>query len=499
MSQDRRTPTRILVALTIVQTLAIASAPAQERRLRPEEANVRTEKVFPTGDRATSAVLIERIAPAQVRRGDEFSYEIRVTNLTRGPLDNVTLTEQFPAGFELRGVLPRPAGTDRGRATWQFARLGPGASESIQVRGAATQLQELTGCASVTFSVAACMSVAVVEPKLALQKAMPAEALACDDIPIRFLVANTGTGTLRGVRIEDVLPRGLTTREGYASFTIDVGDLAAGQTREYTVVSRASETGQFRNTATARDASGLAAQASASTIVRKPVLTLRKTAPDFRYLGRPAAFELLVSNTGDAPATNTVLTDPLAAGLEFVDADNGGRLSGGAVVWDLGTIPPGGSRKVAVRLTPREIGMIRNTATVRAVCAEASAESTLAVRGIPAILLEVIDVEDPIEVGASETYVITVTNQGSSSDTNIVVTCTLPPEMEFVSADGPTAGQASGREVVFAPLASLAPKSRATYHVVVRGTQVGDLRFKVSMRSDQTTSPVEETESTHVY
>jgi len=35
--------------------------------------------------------------------------------------------------------------------------------------------------------------------------------------------------------------------------------------------------------------------------------------------------------------------------------------------------------------------------------------------------------------------------------------------------------------------------------VTVKGVKAADVRFKVSLTSDQATVPVEETESTHVY
>ena len=120
-------------------------------------------------------------------------------------------------------------------------------------------------------------------------------------------------------------------------------------------------------------------------------------------------------------------------------------------------------------------------------------------KGVPAILLEVIDISDPIEVGADETYVITVTNQGTADDNNIRIECTLPAEEDFVSAEGPTKFNAEGKSVVFEPLSSLAPKAKVTYRVVVKGTSAKDVRFKTSLTSDMLTSPVEETESTHVY
>jgi hypothetical protein len=56
-----------------------------------------------------------------------------------------------------------------------------------------------------------------------------------------------------------------------------------------------------------------------------------------------------------------------------------------------------------------------------------------------------------------------------------------------------------GKTISFAPLRSLEPRVKAVWRVVVRGVRAGDIRFKVTMSSDQLTIPVEETEATHVY
>jgi len=97
------------------------------------------------------------------------------------------------------------------------------------------------------------------------------------------------------------------------------------------------------------------------------------------------------------------------------------------------------------------------------------------------------------------TYVITVTNQGSAVGTNIVIVCTLPDEQTLVSGTGPTKGTVAGKLVTFAPIKALAPKAKTTYRVIVKGAKAGDVRFKVSLTSDQMTSPAGETESTHIY
>ena len=103
------------------------------------------------------------------------------------------------------------------------------------------------------------------------------------------------------------------------------------------------------------------------------------------------------------------------------------------------------------------------------------------------------------DAATTETYVVTVTNQGSAPATNVRITCTLEPNQEYVSSSGDSTGTARGATVTFEPFASIPPKGKATWRIVVRNVKAGDVRFKVSMMTDQLTRPVEETEATNVY
>lgn len=462
---------------------------------------VRTEWAHPTGDKATSVLLLERFTPPEARTHTDIEYRIRITNLTQRAIKDLVLVEQFPPQFKVRATIPQVALASEGsRGTWRWETLAPRAAETIRIRGSTNSAEALDICGMVTFTFAEvfCASVPVVDPRLSLTATAPREVLICDPILLKFVVTNPGTGVLQGVRITDALPKGLTTTDGRTTLVLDVGELVAGQSRELSVEARASAPGKYSGVAEARDERGLTAKASAATIVRQPILAITKRAPDMRYVGRPATFEVTVKNIGDGPAHNTVLTQTLPPNAEVVAAARG-RHSDGEITWNLGTLDPGASRSVALTIKTAIVGTVRSAATAEAYCARASAVATLEVRGIPAILLEVVDDPDPIEIGNNVIYTIGVTNQGSAVGTNIVIDCRLPPELEFVSAAGPAQSKVEGQSVRFAPLASLAPKAKATYNVVAKGSREADARFKVVMQSDQTTSPVEETESTHIY
>lgn len=240
------------------------------------------------------------------------------------------------------------------------------------------------------------------------------------------------------------------------------------------------------------------ATATYSTTTNAPAVTLTKTCPGLRYLGRNAKFELTVTNNGSGGASNVIVTDTIPNGLDFVSATHGGTRQGNAITWRIGNMEAGATQTMTAEFRCNTIGNFTNTARVT-YCASADAECQMAVKGIPAILLECVDDPDPIEVGGSLTYTIVVTNQGTAVDTNVRIAVTLPPEEEYVSGQGPTAATANGKSITFAPLPTLAPKARAVYQVRVKGIGEGDVRFRVEMTSDNIDSPVMETESTRFY
>ncbi len=449
------------------------------------------------------AIGITKDAPAQVAQGEQFNYDIVVTNGATVATDNVVVTDKLPAGIEY--VSSSPSGQNAGQdLRWELGTLAAGASRNLTVSVRATRTGRFENCADVTaeagLSARDCATTVVVAPALKLDKSSPAQVTICDVIPFTFTVTNSGDGDATGVVIRDQLPDGLTTENGGNAVNIDVGTLGPGESRDYTVNMKASRTGEFTNTATARAEGGLEAEDSDSVRVVQAVLEIAKTGPDFVFAGRPVNYTVTVKNISGVAATDVVLIDNLPAGVAFEAANGGGTHSNGVVTWQLGNMAPGAERTVTIRVRATTIGQQVNTAAVRATCVdEKVARVTTDVAGIPAILLEVIDVADPIEVGGSETYEIRVTNQGTARDENIVIVATLPPEQTYASAAGPTQATVQGNVVTFASLPALAPKASVTYRVTSTANAVGDVRFAVEMTSTNLTSPVNETEATRQY
>jgi len=483
---------------------ARTTAPSDQRDAGPAPTSrggmVTVSAAYPTGNRATSAVLLEKHLPAEVTAGVPFEYRIHVENLSSLPLENVTVTDRVAGVFRVDQTQP-PSSSAGGALQWNLGNLAPGGSTVIRVQGSATGEGSITSCAEVTYSSALCATIDVVAPRLEISKSGPSEVLLCDPIPYEFVVTNAGTGTVRGVVVSDELPDGLQTADGLQSFQFTVGDLGPGQSKAYQVTAQATREGSYSNSATASGQGGLSATSNTvTTRVRAPRLAISKSGTERSFIGRTITYEITVSNAGDVGVTDVVLEDRMPGGTAFVSASHGGAAGGGSVRWNLGTLAPRASTSVQLVLTARNKGFVRNTATASGRCAEAvSASAETEVTGIPAILLEVVDVDDPVEVGRETTFVITVTNQGSATATKVLVDATFESTMQGTAAGGATAGTAQGQRVDFAELPALEPGQQAQWQVRARALGEGDHRIRVTLTSDQLTRPVEETEATNLY
>jgi uncharacterized repeat protein (TIGR01451 family) len=457
---------------------------------------------FPTGNERTSAIKLEKGMPKEVLLNQGFTYKIMVTNLTDMGLEGVTVSDVFSPNTKFTSATPK--GTmAKDQITWKIGSLGANESRTITVNGKALRAGVVGSCATVTYSSELCATAPVVEPKLNLVKTGTSEALKCDPIQYKFVVSNPGTGSINGVKITDALPDGVVAADGSKSLNFNVGTLKPGESKTYNATVQATRTGKFINSAKATATGGLTANSGkVTTTVTQPVLAITKKGTDKMYVGgsRMIDYTITVSNNGDGVARDTKVVDMLPAGTKFVSASDGGRASGGQVTWNVGTLAPKATRTMTLRVQPTTMGTLTNNATATAYCAkQVNASWKTEVRGIPAVLLEVVDLEDPIEVGGTVTYQIRVTNQGSADGRNIAIKAILPAQMEYVSSGGPTTATASGKNVNFGALSTLAPGKTATFTIKVRATAAADVRFKVSMITAQSSVPVEETESTYIY
>ena len=473
---------------------------------------VRGSMAFPTGLRDSSGLLLEKVVPAEVLVGQPFSYEYKVINLTGYQLSDVSVTDRVSGAFQTTDASPKADSVAGGIATWKIGTLGPRETKTIKVNGSASGEGTITTCGWASYSPILCEPIKVVKPALELAKTMPAQVTQCDPIPVKLVVKNSGSSRLTAVKVTDTLPAGLTTDAGQSSASFDAGTLDPGQSKEFTFNAKATRTGSFENPASATSGQNVTASAKASIKVTKPVLTIACITPQLKeitagnfsakyteFIGRPFEVCFEVKNTGDAPAANSVVSLPVPSGLTFRSATEGGVNNADTVSWNLGSLAPGASKKVCVTLSGSTGGKYGFTATSRGACAEqvsTSCEATI--QGVNAILVEVVDDPDPIQVGESTTYTIRVTNQGGGLDLlDVNIKAMFPDELDPSAASN--GGTIAGKSVTWPTVAKLPLKQVITLTVKGTGKRAGDARLKVDVTTQLRQTPITELESTTVY
>jgi uncharacterized repeat protein (TIGR01451 family) len=269
--------------------------------------------------------------------------------------------------------------------------------------------------------------------------------------------------------------------------------------------------GRLYNRVVATADGGLTARAEHPVDVQKAQLAIQKIGPTMKYLNKNAVWDIKVTNPGDVALTSVIIRDQLPPELAFVSASDGGQLNGNEVMWNIGTLQPREQRAVALttkctKLSPRSLNVALVTANPAGVNAppdqptlRAQSEAALEIAGLPAFRLEVVDSDDPVEIGSKTTYHIDVTNQGSLPGTNVTIVAIVPDNFKISNTTGPGQPKIEGQKISFPPIDSVPPGAALKYTVEVEAVKEGDARFHVELRSlTLGTQPVIEEESTAV-
>ena len=446
-------------------------------------------------------LTIEKVAPAEVQVGKQASFQIKVRNAGQVDAEEVVVFDQAPRGTRYVGSTPEASRAPDGSLMWQLGTLKSGEESSITLQLVPMQEGQIGSVARVAFAAKASASTICTKPLLTVEHTGPSSVLIGEGVNLTIVISNPGTGVATGVTLEEDVPDGLTHPAGN-ELEYEIGQLRPGESRKLELTLTAAKPGLISNLLLVRGDGNLVAEDRLELEVIAPQLDLALTGPSKRYLERQATYSVKVANPGTAAAKNIELVTYLPKGLKFVSTDNHGQYDAQnhAVYWSLEELPPRMTGDVTVTAMPIETGQQKIRVEGRGdLGLTANYDQEVMVEGLAELFFQVVDSADPIEVGSDTEYEIRLINQGSKTDTNVRVIAVLPPDLEPVGGDGPTRVHVDGNNVVFEPLARLAPQGSAVFKVRVKGRAPGDQRVSVRVVSDEVKTPVTKEESTRVY
>lgn len=441
-----------------------------------------TSEVDPLADLG----LVMVADPEQIVAGQATTFRLTVTNTGPSTARIVEITDPLPAGLTPvvvgTSALCAPSGTT---VRCALGDLAPGASRTVEIRATtdpATALTSATNRAVVSSSTpdadsandaaSATVTIGRSADLVLTKRAAPTVAVAGEPLTYTLTARNAGPSVAAAVRLRDPLPAGVTlvgidgaTGCSTGGGTVDcpLGDLAPGATVTVTIRTTVdgAATSALVNTASLATATPDPSPADASDTVTSSLstradLSLEKTAPAEVDAGGAITYVVTARNAGPSTARRVVVRDPLPDGLVGASATVDGRdctLNGREVVCAAGDIAAGASAVVTVRATvaPDASGSLDNTAGVTSDTADptpadttASASST--VRRTADLRLEK-RLGGTATAGRDVTWTLALTNAGSGSATNVVVTDRLPDSVTARSVDPSSACTVTGRDV----------------------------------------------------
>lgn len=446
-------------------------------------------------------LTIEKRGPREVQVGKVARYDMVVRNVGGVAAHDVTLRDRVPVGTRLVGTSPPATPGEAGELLWTLGSLPQGGQARVAMELMPVEEGEVGSVASVSFRADASVRSVATRADLAIEAGKPKAVLVGSAIRLTITVRNPGTGEATGVVLEGNVPAGFTHASGPA-LEYDVGRLRPGEARTIELELVSTHPGVQMLKLAARADGRIETEHAVRLEVTAPTLELTANMPNRRYLQRPVTCVLSMNNAGTAAANTIELAAQLPPGMKFLRANNAGYYeeSTHRVLWHLEQLPAAEVGSVEMVLVPTALGPQRIAAAARSADGlTAQVAHTVEVDGLAALIFEVGDSEDPVEVGGITEYVVRVGNQGTKAATGVRVTATLLGEVEAVDAKGPAAHRIDNLSVIFEPLANLAPAQESVYRIRVRGRREGDQRVQVQVTSDDSRSPITKEEVTRVY
>lgn len=538
--------------------LASQAAIAQDAARNPQSTSANSLTL--PGPDGQEALRVVKDVPAQVRAGEVFNYTITVENVSDSPLVNVTVVEQVKA-LQVRDAKAQQQAQQQqaqqeqspqqqaeqqqqqeqaqqqerqeqqqqaqqqqkkqqkkqqvrqkgNMIRYQVGMLDVGQSRTLTVSAVATKAGQAHACMWVEYEPTLCTTTDVVQPdfqligRLLFERGIETDQeiegiYHCDQVFLEMQVTSTGDAATPPAQVTAQLPKGLTTADGQSELQLDLGAIAPNKTVEKRIPlkldpQQAENELQLPITATAGE---LKAQATLPAVkILDPQLKVTMEAPKQAYIDQPVKVPVTVENPGQAPVLNASVQVEASGVNEF--SAEGIEVSKDNTI-ALGRIDPGQSKQFTLLMKASEPTESTLSLVPAGYCVQAEQQQAkIALQGIPAVLIEVVDQVDPVPVGETTIYEIEVLNQGTAADNEIQVSATLPEGMTFVEGRGDTEVTADGQTITFAPVETLAPKDVAAWTVQVKADQAAKARLKVQLESEAIDEPIIEQEPTTLY
>lgn len=427
---------------------------------------------------------VETLGPRRISVGKESTYEVSLTNSGEVAAEDLIVFVTLPEWAEVVGAdvstgdAQEKAGQPVGTVHWAIGHLDAKGRERLTLKIIPRQNRPFDLAVRwESKPVGSQAMIEVQEPKLVLQLEGPREVLYGKKEVYRLKLANSGNGAAENVAIM-LMPIGGGEN---VPATHRLGSLAAGEEKVLDVELTARQAGNLTIQLDARADGGIHAELAEKVIVRRAGLKIDVEGPKMQFIGTAATYTIRVRNSGTAPARNIALSAVLPAGTKYLSGIDDARLDvpAGKLDWTVPTINPDVEQTFTLKCTLAAAGVCRVQVNATADDDLSSTGGAITrVESVANLSMEVKDPEGPVPVGDDATYEVRVRNRGTREAEGIEIFGYFSRGIEPTAAEGGPSRLGPG-QVVFQPIASLAPGAEVILKVHAKADAAGNHVFRV--------------------
>ncbi|MBJ7458203.1 MAG: DUF11 domain-containing protein [Thermoleophilaceae bacterium] len=383
---------------TVTNTAHVES-PVTPDTIQPNNTDSVDVAVGPNAD-----VAIVKTGPSYGAAGYPLTYTLSVVNNGPATAEAVVVTDPLPAGLSYQSATPSVGSCTEsgGTVTCQLGDMAINATAQIVV--VAVPQDSVVGSTVTNTATAASTTP---DPDLSnnsssvntpiennayptssnvtiTKTASQSSPKVGDTVTYTMTVANSGPDTARSVVVTDTLPAGLIFKSaggGDATscafvdpvVTCQLGDIAAGGSKSFTLTAVVAATGSIVNSATVtalNDRNPGDNTATSPIVAGKSTAKLSITKVANRSsvpVGGHVKFTIKVKNVSKVTAVRVEVCDKIPSRLSVVKKA-GGKLVSGSLCWEIATLSPGSSRtyKPTFRVNNGRGGVVTNPVSANA-------------------------------------------------------------------------------------------------------------------------------------
>ncbi len=456
------------------------------------------------------SISIETIVPEMGILGKPLQYEMIVKNRGQVPVHQVHIEDQLPGTMRYLGGTP--VGEMVGeKIQWSLGDLDVGAEKRIQVSIKPVKGGEIKTQPQVMFRtklMPVVIKIAQAQLELIASSSQKKVHIG-DEISFHFEITNRGAVTAEEVLLRVQLSEGIDHPQAKSQYNRVIEallyHLEPGKTREVTLKAKAAKGGaQFCLVNVQSEGVSTPSQRIALEIT-KPIVQLKLIAPAKVLVNAVSDVEIQANNLQEIPTKPLQIALAFPQGLDIVSTGEGANYDRmkRVVYWNPGEVNSKGMKSLIMRVKANQKGNwgIRGVGRVGS-SEDIRVERAILVEGIPGINFEVVNRNNPCEIGKEASFEIKIMNQGTADCTHLnlkihlssgLVPTNISSQREVLNY------KFEGQTLIFEPIAKLAGKEDLVIRVLTKGIKAGDQRCKVEVNCDQLSQPLFKEEGGYFY